>query len=259
MFGLTEVWQRRVRKAGFRASLPTNLPGISFTCRGQIWFRQVANLPTPAKILMVRESRPVALCAVFALASSVAEEFPPQETFAAEQAISATLAKWLPIESRPSLEVKANVSLTLLADDVAKAERFSEARRAARLEEALVRDRMSFLRDIALKDENTARQWWLHLNLAGTEAATSWDDFDKFVRPLISYSDASDDPMTRFTSIMLTLTNRVHESPGLLDALSRVAVASLKIMDQVDLADEIASLTQSARSTPHSRNGFAQG
>lgn len=257
MFGLTERWKCRVRTINFSAKLPSNLPGISFTCRGKVRLRQAVTASAPAELMAAREARAVALSAIFMLASATTKEFPPEAVFAAEQAITVILANWLSLEAHPAVRVKAKLSLTLLADDAAKAERFSESRRAARLDEALVRDRMSFLRDVALKDENTARLWWLHLNLAGGEAATSWADFDNFVRPLIAHNGPGDDPVTRFTSTMLTLTNRVHENPELLDALSRVAAASLKIMDQIDLAEEITSLAQPVHSTSESHNSFA--
>lgn len=258
MSGLTEIWKRRARKARFSAKLPTNLPGISFTCRGKVRFRQVATFSTTAKIVAAREARAAALSATFMLASAASKEFAPEDVFAAEQTIAVILANWLPLGAHSAVEVKVKLNLDLLAEDAAKTERFNESRRAARLDETLVADHMSFLRDVALKDENAARLWWLHLNLAGSDPATSWADFDNIVRPLIAHNSPGEDPITRFTNTMLTLTNRVHEEPELLETLSKVAVASLKIMDQADVAEEITSLVEPVHSTSDSHNSFAR-
>ena len=73
-----------------------------------------------------------------------------------------------PSEGSP-VKVRATLTLDLTAEDAAKAERFTESRRAARLDEALARDHMKFLREVALADEDTARLWWLHCNLAGDD------------------------------------------------------------------------------------------
>jgi hypothetical protein len=42
---------------------------------------------------------------------------------------------------------------------------------------------MTFLREVALSNEDTARLWWLHCNLAGDDPATSWEVFRDVVRP----------------------------------------------------------------------------
>jgi hypothetical protein len=194
------------------------------------------------------------LSRVYTAASAQTEEFAPQAAFQAEQAVAVALANWQELEEHSPVTFRARLALDLAADDAAKAERFTEARRAARLDEALVADHMKFLRDVALKDESTASLWWLHRNLTGSEPANSWEDFDRFVRPLITSGDPTD-PMTRFTQAMLSLTKRIHEDPSLGHTLANVAALTLKTMDETEIARQIASFSQSVQPGQPSPNG----
>jgi len=202
----------------------------------------------------VRAARAATLSRVYMAASAETGEFAPEAAFQAEQAVAVALANWQELEKHSPVTFKARLALELIADDAAKAERFAEARRAARLDEALVADHMKFLRDVALKDESTACLWWLHRNLTASESATSWDDFDRFVRPLITRGDPAD-PMARFTQAMLSLTKRIHEDPSLGRTLANVATLTLKTMDEAEIAREIASFSQSLQPVQPGPNG----
>ena len=253
MSQLNEWWgPGRTRTASLRALLPTDLPGISFTSRGRVWFRQVTS--ADRRSVPVRAARAATLSKVYTAASGETEKFAPEAAFQAEQAVAVALANWQELEKHSPVTFRARLALDLVADNAAKAERFTEARRAARLDEALVEDHMKFLRDVALKDESTACLWWLHRNLTGSEPATSWDDFDRFVRPLITSGDPTD-PMTRFTQAMLSLTKRIHEDPPLGETLANVAALTLKTMDEAEIAREIASFSQSFQPGQPGPNG----
>lgn len=241
----------RTRTASFRARVPTGLPGISFTSRGRIWFRQNTSAgPT----MPVRAARAATLARVYTAASAETERFAPGAAFQAEQAVAVAVANWQELEKHSPVMFRARLALDLVADDAAKAERFAEARRTARLDEALVEDHMRFLRDVALVDERTARLWWLHCNLIGSQPATSWEDFDMFVRPLITSGDPTD-PMTRFIQAMLSLTKRIHEDPSLVHTLADVAALTLKTMDEAEIAREITSFSRSFQPGQSGLNG----
>jgi hypothetical protein len=204
--------------------------------------------------MSVRTARAATLARVYTAASAETEKFAPEAAFQAEQAVAVALANWQELEKDSPVMFRARLGLDLAADDAAKADRFTEARRTARLDEALVEDDMKFLRDVALKDESTASLWWLHRNLMGSEPATSWEDFDRFVRPLITSGDPTD-PMTRFIQAMLLLTKRIHEDPSLGHTLADVAALALKTMDEAEIAREITSFSQSLQSGQPSPNG----
>lgn len=183
---LTDVWSpSRSRRTGLTARLPTNLPGVSFTAQGRAWFRQDVSAGT---VLPLRAARAATLAGVYDISRTETERFGPEAVFAAEQAVAAHLSDWRPLMGSP-VRVRAALSLDLTADDAAKAERFSESRRAAALDAALALDHINFLREVVLTSEDTARLWWLHRNLTGTEPATSWDIFGSVVRPLIRVAD----------------------------------------------------------------------
>jgi hypothetical protein len=208
----------RSRKASFSAKLPTSLPGISFTARGRAWFRQDRSA-YPA--MPLREARAAALAGVYKTAKAVTEQFEPEAAFHAQQAIAAALANWQPLKDSP-VKIRATLTLDLTAEDAAKAERFTESRRAARLDEALTQDQMAFLRKVALVDEDSACLWWLHHNLVSTDPESSWKVFDEVVRPLIRIADGND-PVTRLTRALLTMNNYIHEDPERLKTLANIA------------------------------------
>jgi len=79
------------------------------------------------------------------------------------------------------------LTLDLTSEDAAKAERFTESLRAARLDDALAREHIEFVREVALKDEESARLWWLHCNLSGQTPDTSWTVFTEHSPPARPY------------------------------------------------------------------------
>jgi hypothetical protein len=242
----------RSRRASFSARLSTNLPGISFTARGRVWFRQdLSTYP----VLPLRAARAAALAGVYEIAKAETERFEPEAAFHAEQAVAVPLADWQSLNKSP-VKVRATLTLDLTAEDAAKAERFTESRRAARLDEALAQDHMTFLREVALADEDTARMWWLHCNLSGDDAATSWEVFREVVRPLIRIADEND-PVTRLARALLTMNDYIHEDPGRLETLANIAAVVTAKMGQGELARTLATLRQPAPSGQSGANGSA--
>ena len=136
-----------------------------------------------------------------------------------------------------------------------KAERFTDSRRAARLDEALAQDHTTFLRKVALADEDTARLWWLHCNLAGDDPATSWEIFNNVVRPLIRIADEND-PVTRLARALLTMNDYIHEDPGRLETLANIAAFATAKMGQGKLARTLATLHQPAPSARQAPTGL---
>lgn len=240
----------RSRKANFSARLPTSLPGIAFTARGRAWFRQdlsrYAALPQ-------RTARAAALAGVYEIAKTETEKFGPEAAFHAEQATAVPLTDWHPLEKSP-VEVRATLALDLIGEDAMKAERFTESLRGARLDEALARRHIEFLREVALKDEDTARLWWLHCNLTGETPDTSWTVFTGIVRPLIRIADEND-PMTRLARNLLTINDYFHADPDRLNNLANLAAfAATKVCDD-EIARTLANLRQPTQASQSGTNG----
>jgi hypothetical protein len=228
------------------------LPGISFTARGRAWFRQ--DLSAYAAMPM-RAAKAATLAGVYQIAKAETERFEPEAAFHAEQAIAISLADWQSLEDSP-VTVRAALALDLTTEDAAKAERFTESRRAARLDEALARDHITFLREVALVDEDTARLWWLHCNLAGDDPETSWEVFNNVVRPLIRIADEND-PVTKLARALLTMNDYIREDPGRLETLTNIAAFAIEKMGQGELARTLVSLRQAAASEQPGGNGSA--
>ena len=201
----------------------------------------------------LRAAKAATLAGVYEIAKAVTERFEPEAAFHAEQAVAVPLADWQVLEDS-SVKVRAMLTLDLTAEDAAKAERFTESRRAARLDEALARDHITFLREVALADEDTARLWWLHCNLAGDDPATSWEVFNDRVRPLIRIADEND-PVTKLARALLTMNDYIHENPGRLETLANIAAFATAKVGQDELARTLASLHQAAPSSQSDANG----
>ena len=236
-----------MRAAHFAALLPTGVPGICFTGNGRIWFRRTTAGAEAS--VSVAVARAIALSAVYALASGITCEHPPAAAFAAEQKIALHLGDWQ-VSKENCVEFRGRLKIVLAPADAVRAERFDEARRAARLEEVVTCDRLDFLRDVALRDASTAQLWWLHRNLEGDRPETSWEVFDEVVRPLITNAAPQDDTVARFAKLVVTLVDRVHDEPDRLHILAGFARALLQSMGWQDLADEAAELISEQRS-PH--------
>jgi hypothetical protein len=247
----TDVWgPARPRRVGFTAKLPTSLPGISFTSHGRTWFRQdLAAFPA----LPLRAAKAATLAGVYEISRAVTERFEPEAVFHAEQAIAVSLADWQSLGDS-TVRVRAKLRLEVTADDAAKAERFTESRRAAALDEALARDHIKFLREVALTDEDTARLWWLHCNLGGVEPETSWEVFNDIVRPLIRVADEND-PVTKLARALLTMNDYVHEDPERLETLAHMVAFAANKMGQSEFAGMMTTLHRPARPAQSEANG----
>lgn len=247
---MTANWLRlmRGRTAKFSFRLPSELPGISFTCRGRVRFRQASQALDSR--LSAATARSATLAAVYAQASKASADFPPSSAFAVQQQLAAIFADWQVVPGRP-INFRATVAVDLLAEDAALAASFEEARRAARLEEALTMDRMKFLRRTALGDEAAAGLWWLHRNIEGRAPDTSWDTFDERVRPLIASSDSQDDVATRITRAVTTLTGRFRDNPDQLEAFLNIASILLQMADHQDLAKELTPVAGTGEMQNH--------
>lgn len=240
----------RSRKANFSARLPTRLPGIAFTARGRAWFRQDL---TSYPALPLRTAKAAALAGVYEIAKAKTEKFDPEAAFHAEQATAVPLTDWQPLEKSP-VEVRATLALDLTGEDAAKAEQFTESLRGARLDEALAREHIEFLREVALKDEDTARLWWLHCNLTGETPDTSWTAFTDIVRPLIRIADEND-PVTRLARALLTMNDYFRADPDRLNNLADLtAFAAGKVSDN-EIARTLATLRQPTQASQSGTNG----
>jgi hypothetical protein len=248
---LTDLWgPARSRKANFSARLPTRLPGIAFTARGHAWFRQD---PSKYAVLPLRTARAAALAGVYEIAKARAEKFDPEAAFHAEQATAVHLTDWQPLEKSP-VEVRATLAFDLTGEDAAKAERFTESLRGARLDEALAREHIEFLREIALKDEDTARLWWLHCNLTGGSPDTSWTAFTDIVRPLIRQADEND-PVTRLVRALLTMNDYYQADPDRLKNLADLTAFAAKKVSDDEIARTLATLSQPTQANQSGTNG----
>jgi hypothetical protein len=152
----------------------------------------------------------------------------------------------------PAVVLESIANLT--GEDAAKAERFTESLRAARLDEALARDHIKFLREVALKDEDTARLWWLHCNLTGETPDTSWTAFTEIVRPLIRIADEND-PVTRLARALLTMNDYFREDPDRLENLANLTAFAAAKVGEDEIARTLATLHQTARAGQSGTNG----
>lgn len=239
------------RKTRFAAKLPTTLPGISFTARGSAWYRQ--DPASASKVLPLREAEAATLAGVYEIAASITANFRPEASFHAEQAAAVSLSGWKPLGDS-AVRVRAELRFSLAHEDAVKAERFTESRRAGFLDRALAEDHIHFLREIGLKDPETARLWWLHCNLSGDSPQTSWEVFRDEVRPLIHIAH-EDDPVTRLTSALLLMNDYIHEDPARLDTLANIAAFAAERMGQTEVARTLATLRRPAEEDRPAANG----
>jgi hypothetical protein len=187
-----------------------------------------------------RTARAEALAGAYEIAKAKTEKFAPEAAFHAEQATAVSLMDWQPLEKSP-VEVRAKLTLDLTGEDAVKAERFTESLRGARLSEALARRHIDFLREVALKDEDTARLWWLHCNLTGETPDTSWTAFTGIVRPLIRIADEND-PVTRLARALLTMNDYFQTDPDRLNSLADLTAFAAKKVGEDEIARTLATL-----------------
>jgi hypothetical protein len=240
----------RSRRVNFRARLPTCLPGIAFTSQGHAWYRQDLS---KFAALPLRTARAMALAAVYELAKARTQGFAPEAAFHAEQATAVLLTNWKFAENSP-VEFRASLTLDLTGEDAVKAERFTESLRGANLNEALAEQHIEFLRQVALKDEDTAPLWWLHCNLTGETPDTSWTAFTEMVRPLIRIADEND-PVTRLARALLTMNDYFRADPDRLNDLADFTAFAAQKMGDDEIATALARLRQPAPPSQSGTNG----
>jgi hypothetical protein len=250
------------RKVRFSARLPTELPGISFTARGWVWTRRDGSgQPSPPS----RVARAAALAAVYEKARKCTSDFEPAAVFHAEQQVNMVLADWKPVHvtqvdwtsaNEFPLEARAQLTLDLAAEDLAKTERFTESRRAGKLDRALTGDHIEFMREVVLVNEETARLWWIHRRLIGEDPETSWRVFEEAVRPLIRIADEND-PITKLARSLLTLNEYVNGNrKERLETLGNFAAFAATKMGQNEVAKTLANLRSHAAPTCAEANGL---
>ena len=246
----------RPRKVRFGARLPTELPGISFTARGWVWTRRddSGQPPPPSQV-----ARAASLATVYEKARKCTSDFEPAAAFHAEQQVNVVLADWKPVHVAPvdqepakklPLEARAKLTLDLTAEDLAKAERFTESRRAGKLDQALTEDHIEFMREVVLVNEETARLWWIHRRLTGEDPETSWRIFEEAIRPLIRIADEND-PVTKLARSLLMLNEYVNGNrEERLETLGNFAAFAATKMGQDEVARTLANL-RSCRADPN--------
>lgn len=250
MSRLTNPWSpARSKKKTFSTRLPTNLPGIAFTAQVRCWYRR--DLSEYA--LPWRTAEAAALAGVYEIAKAETKRFDPEAAFHAEQAAAAGLSDWRPLGDSPVM-VKATLTLDLTGEDAVKAERFTESLRAGRLDEALAEDHVEFLRKMVLKNEETARLWWLHCNLAGEAPDTSWTAFTDNIRPLIHIGDEND-PVNRLAQALLTMNDYYRENPDRLNSLADLTAFAAKKLGEDDVFKTLAEFRQPTQVAESKANG----
>jgi hypothetical protein len=183
----------------------------------------------------------VALAEVYQRASGVTSEVLADEIFEAEQKIALLLADWS--TAPQGIELRARLKLSLDPDNAKKVDLFEDARRATRLEETLMQDRLNILRREVLADPTIAKLWWLQRHLEDGDPVQSWKLFDTVVRPLITSAGPDDDAATKFAKTVVTLVERVQEDPARMRTLVQIATTMFKSMNWPDLAEEVTALS----------------
>ncbi|RSN66620.1 hypothetical protein DMH08_15665 [Actinomadura sp. WAC 06369] len=178
------------------------------------------------------------------MARSITEKLLPEEVFEAEQQLTMALATWMPTPTYSDVEFRGRMSVSLTGPDLVRSERFSEARRAGRLETVLAEDAVVSLSEDHLSDITRASLWWLRQYLSQPEPDLSWETFDQRVRPLVAKVAHSKDDVERLAHILLAATGRMSEDPGLQQKLIWVLRQSFELVEWSDLAEMTDELGQ---------------
>jgi hypothetical protein len=249
-----EARLRRARSARIRMVLPTSVPGISFLGRGRIWYRPVPHgelHPADSSHPIAAAARAAAFAGMNKTASDITGVLFPEQVFEAEQKVTMALAPWRPTSAYRDVAFRGQLELTLPERDLVRAEEFTEARRAARLDVVLAEDASASLWESHLSDITRARLWWLRQYLSQPGPDLSWKAFDEHVRPLVAEAHRPEDDIDRLARILLTTTDRVGDDPRLLRTLLQIFQRAFEVMDWPDLAAEINDLNhQSSEDRP---------
>lgn len=235
----------RVRLA---TRLPTSLPGIAFTASGRAWIRQ--DQVTHAERLTPQKRRAAALGEIYQQASTATTPFPPEKAFPAQQKLITLFDEWQDVPSHVGLRFRASFTLCLARADSVRAAQFDEARRAARLQDTIMEDRMAFLRKVALRDESSALLWWLNHYIEGPDPMTSWEVFDNRVRPLTLGRGPGSGIAAGVTRVVEALISRLSGDATRLANFLGIAAHIVRTSGYEDLAAELANLAAQAHPPP---------
>jgi hypothetical protein len=238
-------WPHRIRLA---TRLPTSLPGIAFTASGRAWIRQ--GRVTRVQRLTRQKRRAAALAEIYQQASAATTPFPPEKAFPAQQKLSTLFGEWQDVPSHVGLRFRASFTLCLAPADSARAAQFDEARRATRLQDTIMEERIAFLRKVALRDESSAFLWWLDHYIEGRDPVTSWEVFDKRVHPLILGQGTGNSIAAGVTRVVEALINELSGDATRLANFLGIAAHIVRTSGYEDLAAELANLAARAHSPP---------
>jgi hypothetical protein len=235
-----EAKLRRARSVKVTMTLPSSVPGIAFQGRGRVWYQPCPQADHNTKRPPhpnTEAARAAALAGAKAAAKSVTEKLLPEEAFEAEQQLTIQLASWTPTPAYGDVEFRGRMRVSLPRPDLARSERFSEARRAGRLETVLAEDAVTSLSEDHLSNITRASLWWLRQHLSQPEPDLSWETFDQRVRPLVAEVHRSKDDVERLAHILLAATGRISEDPILQQRLLWILQQSFELVEWNDLAE----------------------
>ncbi|MFG6200474.1 MULTISPECIES: hypothetical protein [unclassified Nonomuraea] len=221
-------------------TLPTTVPGIAFEGRGRVWYRPFPRRdhdPERPQHPNADAARAAALAGTKAASRNVTETLFPEEAFEAEQQLTMKLAGWKPTPAYGDIEFRARMYVSMSEPDLVRSERFSDARRAGRLETVLADDAVISLSEDHLSNITRASLWWLRQHLSQPNPDLSWETFDRHVRPLVAEVHSSKDDVERLAHILLAATGRISEEPVLQQRLLWLLKKSFDLVDWSDLAE----------------------
>ena len=184
-------------------------------------------------------------------ASTATAPFPPEKAFSAQQKLTTLFDEWQDVPSYVGLRFRASFTLCLAPADSARAVQFDEARRAARLQDTIMEDRMAFLQKVALHDESSALLWWLNHYIEGSDPVTSWEVFDSRVRPLALGRGPGSDISAGVIRVAEALINQLSDDATRLANFLGIAAHILRTSGYEELAAELAQLAAEAHPPPH--------
>jgi hypothetical protein len=224
------------------------LPGIAFTASGRAWIRQ--DRATHAERLTPQKGRAVVLAEIYQQASTATTTFLPEEAFPAQQKLTTLFGEWQDIPSHIALRFRASFTLCLAPADSARAAQFDEARRAARLQDTIMEDRMAFLRRVALRDESSALLWWLSNYIEKPDPMTSWEVFDNRVRPLTLGRGPGSGIAAGVIRVAEALISQLSGDATRLANFLGISAHIVRTSGYEDLAAELANLAAQAHPPP---------
>ncbi len=218
-------WSRGQR---ISAKVPSRLPGILFKVEGRIRYRRVA--VEGEALPPWRVARALSLRAVSEKLTNVAERFAPQHVLLAERECCYELCDWRMVESESGVEFRARITLEISKGDVEKFDYFEGSRRQYLLQGEIAEDWIRLVRDRFLSDGDSARLWWLYLNLE-RDPGVSWGEFNDLSETIIDSQESAVGIAPTFGKIARELVERVNDEPGRVDQVIKLAKLLLTEFD----------------------------